>query len=232
MKYYPVNLNVSNQQCLVVGAGSVGTRKVKSLLECGAVVTVVSLDATEQIHRMSKEDNIALHLRPYRMSDIENVFLVFGATNNESLNKKIFEDASKLGKLCNISDRPDLCNFILPSVIRQGDLIIAISTSGKSPAYSRRLRMQLEPQFGPEYAFFLSLMGIIRKKLLEQKHDPEAHKPVFEQLIDQGLLESIRDHDKSRIDELLTSVLGHQYTLGSLMDEKMAKFYGAIEWKK
>lgn len=232
MKYYPVNLNVVNQQCLVVGAGSVGTRKVNSLLQCGAVITVVSLEATEQICRLSKKDNITLHLRPYRSSDIENVFLVFGATNNESLNKKIFEDASRLGKLCNISDRPELCNFILPSVIRQGDLIIAISTSGRSPAYSRHLRMQLEPQFGPEYAFFLSLMGGVRKKLLEQKHDPEAHKPLFEQLIAEGLLERIRNCDKNMVNELLTSVLGQRYTLDSLMDEEMAKLYGEIEWKK
>ncbi len=232
MKYYPVNLNVANQRCLVVGAGSVGTRKVNSLLKCAALVTVVSPEATEHICRLSKEDSITLHLRPYRSSDIENVFLVFGATSNEALNKKIFEDASRLGKLCNISDRPDLCSFILPSVIRQGDLIIAISTSGKSPAYSRHLRMQLEPQFGLEYAFFLSLMGVVRKKLLEQEHDPEAHKPVFERLIEQGLLERIRNCDKNMVNELLESVLGHQYTLDSLKDEEMAEFYGAIKWKK
>jgi len=208
MKYYPVNLDIRRQSCLVVGGGAVGTRKVRTLLDCGAVVTVVSPAVTNPIAVLAGENRISLKLRPYQRSDLDGVFLVIGATDNKELNRAIHADAGKQGKLCNIADQPDLCNFILPSVIERGDLIIAISTSGKSPAFARRLRKQLEVQFGPEYAGFLKLMGTVRKILLKQTRDPEAHRRVFESLIDQGLLECIRDGDKAQIDNILISVLG------------------------
>ncbi|MCX5882761.1 MAG: bifunctional precorrin-2 dehydrogenase/sirohydrochlorin ferrochelatase [Deltaproteobacteria bacterium] len=211
MKYYPVNLDVRHHSCLVVGGGAVGTRKVRTLLDCGAVVTVVSPEVTNQIFDLAQENRISLKQRPYQASDLDGVFLVIGATDNKDLNRAIHDDARKQGKLCNIADQPDLCNFILPSIIERGDLIIAISTSGKSPAFARRLRKQLEAQFGPEYAEFLKLMGAMRKILLERTRDPEAHRQVFVSLIDQGLLECIRDGDRARIDTMLISVLGPGY---------------------
>ncbi len=222
MKYYPVNLDIRHQSCLVVGGGAVGTRKARTLLDCGAVVTVVSTEFTNLLYVLAEENRILLKQRPYRASDLDSVFLVIGATDNKSLNRTIHDDARKLGKLCNIADQPDLCNFILPSVIERGDLVIAISTSGQSPAFARRLRKQLEAQFGPEYAEFLRFMGAVRKTLLEQTHDPETHRRVFESLIDQGLLESIRDGDKTQIDSMLISVLGpghgHDWVCGHVND--------------
>jgi precorrin-2 dehydrogenase/sirohydrochlorin ferrochelatase len=208
MKYYPVNLDIRHQPCLVVGGGAVGTRKVKTLLDCGAAVTVVSPEVTDPLSVLASENHISLKQRPYQASDLDGVFLVIGATDNKDLNRAIYDDAKKQGKLCNIADQPDLCNFILPSIIERGDLIIAISTSGKSPAVASRLRKQIEAQFGPEYAGFLKLMGAVRKILLEQAHDPAAHRLIFESLIDQGLLECIRDGDKARIDNMLITVLG------------------------
>jgi precorrin-2 dehydrogenase / sirohydrochlorin ferrochelatase len=208
MKYYPVNLDIRRRSCLVVGGGAVGTRKVRTLLECGAAVTVVSPEVTNPIAVLAEKNRISLKQRPYQTSDLDGVFLVIGATDNMVLNRVIHDDAGKQGKLCNIADQPDLCNFILPSIIERGDMIIAISTSGKSPAFARRLRKQLEAQFGPEYAEFLKLMGAVRKILLEQTRDPEAHRQVFESLIDRGLLECIRNGDKDQIDKLLLSVLG------------------------
>jgi precorrin-2 dehydrogenase / sirohydrochlorin ferrochelatase len=208
MKYYPVNLDIRHQPCLVVGGGAVGTRKVKTLLDCGAAVTVVSPEVTDPLSVLAAENHISLKQRPYQASDLDGVFLVIGATDNKDLNRAIHDDARKQGKLCNIADQPDLCNFILPSIIERGDLIIAISTSGKSPAVASRLRKQIEAQFGPEYAGFLKLMGAVRKILLKQTHDPAAHRLIFESLIDQGLLECIRDGDKAQIDKLLISALG------------------------
>ena len=211
MKYYPVNLNIQRQSCLVVGGGSVGTRKVKMLLDCGAAVTVVSPEVTDMLSVLAEENRISLKQRPYQASDLDGVFLVIGATDNRDMNRTIYDDARKQGKLCNIADQPDLCNFILPSVIERGDLIIAISTSGKSPAYARQLRKQLEAQFGPEHAGFLKLMGIVRKILLKRTRDPETHRQVFNSLIDHGLLECIRNGDKTAIDNMLISVLGPGY---------------------
>ena len=208
MKYYPINLDIRHHSCLVVGGGTVGTRKVMTLLDCGAAVTVVSPEVTNRISVLAQENRISLKQRPYQASDLDGVFLVIGATDLKDLNRTVHDDARKQGKLCNIADRPDLCNFILPSIIEQGDLIIAISTSGKSPAFARRLRKQLEAQFGPEYAEFLKLMGTIRKISLERSRDPDAHRGVFENLIDQGLLECIRNGDKVQIDNMLISVMG------------------------
>jgi precorrin-2 dehydrogenase / sirohydrochlorin ferrochelatase len=208
MKYYPVNLDIRHQPCLVVGGGAVGTRKVKTLLDCGAEVTVVSPVVTNPLSVLAKENRVSLKQRPYQASDLDGVFLVIGATDNKDLNRTIRDDAQRQGKLCNIADQPGLCNFILPSIIERGDLIIAISTSGKSPAFARRLRKQLETQFGPEYAEFLKLMGAVRKILLKRAHNPEAHREVFESLIDQGLLECIRNGNKVQIDTMLISVLG------------------------
>jgi precorrin-2 dehydrogenase/sirohydrochlorin ferrochelatase len=119
--------------------------------------------------------------------------------------------------LCNIADRPDVCNFILPAIVNRGDLVISISTSGKSPAFAKKLRKELEKQFGVEYAEFLRLMGAIRKKLLSEKHEPEAHKHLFEQLIKSDLVEMIKNNRKEDINFLLFDVLGHGYEFESLM---------------
>ncbi len=217
MKYYPVNLDIQNRHCLVVGGGSVGTRKVTTLLNCGARVTVVSPEATDRLLEMAARGVIELKKRAFQPSDLNGIFLVIGATDNEALNHEIHSGAERLGLLCNIADRPEACNFILPSIVNRGDLIIAVSTSGQSPAFAKRLRLELEKQFGNEYTDFLKLMGAIRKKLLSAKHAPEAHKHLFEQLIDRGLLGLIRAGEPDAIDALLLDVLGPGYLFKELM---------------
>jgi precorrin-2 dehydrogenase/sirohydrochlorin ferrochelatase len=217
MRYYPINLDVQNRECLVVGGGGVGERKVKTLFECGAIVTVVTTDATEALQTLASEQSISLITREYEPSDLEGKFLVIGATDNEEVNEKISTDAAERGLLCNIADRPAACNFVLPAIARQGDLLIAISTSNKSPAVARRIRQNLEKEFGPEYGLLLNLMGAIRQKLLSESKSPEAHKRVFEQLLDEGLLEMIRENRTRDVDGLLKDVLGNGYTWKELM---------------
>ncbi len=217
MRYYPVHLDIQNRNCLVVGGGSVGTRKAETLLNCGAKVTVISLQTSNKLQALAQTGAITLEKRRYRSSDIEGMFLVIGATDDDKLNQQISNDAEKRNILCNIADRPAACNFILPSIVHRGDLVITISTSGKSPALSKHLRKILEDQFGEEYEYFLQLMGVIRKKLLSQSHEPEAHKHLFNQLIDNGLLELIRDGRKKDINRLLRQTLGEGFVYESLM---------------
>jgi precorrin-2 dehydrogenase/sirohydrochlorin ferrochelatase len=217
MRYYPIYLDVKNRDCLVIGGGSVGTRKVLTLLACGANVTVVSTNATEKLHKLSNNGVIKLKERPFQTADLDDRFLVIGATDDQELNFNIHAEAERRGLLCNIADRPKACNFILPSIVNRGDLIIAISTSGKSPAFAKKLRKQLEAQFGDEYAEFLDLMGKIRKKLLGEDHEPEAHKHLFEQLIERGLVQMLRNGDTDNINSLLLKVLGEGYELESLI---------------
>jgi len=195
----------------------VGTRKVETLLECGATVTVVSIDAADTLKRLSDRGVIQLNERAFQFDDLDNMFLVIGATDNEALNFKIHAAAGRRGMLCNIADRPEACNFILPSIVNRGDLIIAISTSGKSPAFAKKLRKQLEAQFGNEYAEFLDLMGAIRKKLLSKDHEPEAHKHLFEQLIERDLVQMLKNADAENINALLLDVLGDSYDYKTLI---------------
>ncbi len=200
----------------MVGGGSVGARKVKGLLAAGARVTVVSPELAPELRILTSE-RIEWRSRYYHSRDLEGMFLVFGATNNEKINRQIHADAINKNILCNISDRPEICNFILPSVVRRGDLVLAVSTSGKSPAFAKKMRKDLEQQFGEEYATFLKLMGAIRKRLLSQRHEPEAHKHLFETLIEGGLPEFIHRGDNAGADKLLMRVLGPEFQIESLL---------------
>jgi precorrin-2 dehydrogenase/sirohydrochlorin ferrochelatase len=217
MRYYPIYLDIRDRNCLVVGGGSVGSRKVETLLDCGAKVTVVSIDAGETLKKLSDRGVIQMKERAFQSADLDNMFLVIGATDNEALNFEIYAAARRRGVLCNIADRPEACNFVLPSIVNRGDLIIAISTSGKSPAFAKKLRKQLEAQFGSEYAEFLELMGAIRKKLLSKDHEPEAHKHLFYQLLERDLVQLIKNADIENINALLLDVLGDGYDFKALI---------------
>lgn len=218
MQYYPIFLDIRERSCLVVGAGDVGTRKVEKLLECGASVTVVSIDATERLKQLAKDRRITLVLRAYRSSDMDDTFLIIGATNDEGLNQQLSMDAEKRNLLCNIADRPAACNFILPAIVEQGDLVMAISTSGKSPAFAKKLRKDLEKQFGEAYAVFLNLMGAVRERLLLENHAPEQHKPLFKKIINSDIILWIENRQTQKINGLLFDVLGPGYTVEALLD--------------
>jgi len=201
----------------VVGGGAVGTRKILSLVESDARVTVVSPVVTDELQTLAHQGVITLKKREYRSTDLEGMFLVFGATNQEALNRQINQDAEQLNMLCNIADRPEVCNFILPATVKRGDLIVAISTSGKSPAFAKQLRKHLETQFGDEYAIFLSLMGGIRTLLLKEKHAPEEHKPIFNRIIQSDIIELIKDKKTEEIDKRLFDILGDGFKYDNLV---------------
>jgi precorrin-2 dehydrogenase/sirohydrochlorin ferrochelatase len=220
MRYYPINLDIKNRNVLVVGGGGVGSRKVKTLLSCGARVTVVSREVSAQLQALAASGEIRLEQRSYQSDDLDGMFLVIGATNDEKLNRQISSDAEQLNTLCNIADRPEVCNFILPSIVHRDDLVITISTSGKSPALAKKLRKDLEKQFGEEYGKLLRLMGAIRKKLLRQAHEPEAHKPIFEQLINSDLIGMIQENKLEDINALLFDILGEGYKFEELMKKE------------
>jgi len=217
MRYYPIHLDIQNRNCLVVGGGGVGTRKVITLLKCRAKVTVVSPVISERLQNLAESAPLTLKPRPYRTADLEGMFLVIGATDDEQLNRQISSDAECRNTLCNIADRPEICNFILPSIVQRDDLVITISTSGRSPALAKKLRKTLERKFGEEYGDFLQLLGAIRNKLLSQAHEPEAHKPLFEQLIDSDLIAMIREAKTEDINALLFNILGDGYRFEELM---------------
>ena len=221
MRYYPINLDINNRTCLVVGGGGVGTRKVMMLIKCGANVTVVSPEFSEKLLSLAEKDAITLKKRRYRPSDLEGVFLVFGASSNAKLNRQIGADARRLNVLCNIADSPEDCSFVVPSTLTRGDLTIAISTSGKSPTLAKKLRRQFEKEIGEEYGVFLELMGAVRQKLLSETHDPDAHKVIFEKLINGKLIEMVKTKNFAAVNSILQDILGETCRFEELIDRKI-----------
>jgi len=215
MKYYPIYLDVKDKPCLVVGGGSVGARKALFLAKCGARVKVVS-DVFAKVFDHDSFNEMALEKKPYDSHDLEGMFLVFAATDNSTLNMQISDDARKRNILCNVADSRDNSDFILPSVVDRGDLILTASTSGKSPAMAKQIRKDLEERYGEEYNRFLVLMGRIRKKLLNSEHSPESHRQIFNTLIEKDLLGLVAQNNEAQIDKMLKDVLGQGYSIKNL----------------
>ena len=214
--YYPVHLHVKGRTCLVVGGGKVGLRKARTLIQCGAWVRMVSPVFSQDLPP-DYRGRIHCIAQPYHPRYLEGAFLVFAATNRAPLNQQIATDARTAGILCNVADDPQNSDFILPALIHRGDLILTVSTSGNSPAFAKKLRQDLEQQFGPEYGAFLMLMGRIRSRLLATGHDPESHKTLFNALITQDLPGMVAAQDHARINALLGTTLGSEYTYENLM---------------
>ena len=208
MRYYPVYLDMRGRKALVVGGGAVGSRKAETLLRAGARVTVVSPRARPSLQHLADEGRLTWHARPYGSRDMEDTFLAFSATDDPGINRRIEADAARHGVLCNFADAPDRGHFLLPAIVERGDLLVSISTSGASPAVARRLRQALESYFGEEYGPFLRILGRVREHLLAREHAPEAHKQLFERLIDGGLLALVKAGDRNGMEALLKSVLG------------------------
>jgi precorrin-2 dehydrogenase/sirohydrochlorin ferrochelatase len=198
--YYPAILDLAERICLVVGAGNVGEGKIRGLLNAGAKVKVVSLDATEQVRRWAEQGKVELHLREYESGDLEDCFLVIAATERRETNVQVSADAERLQRLCNVVDVPELCNFILPSIMRQGDLAIAVSTAGASPALARKVRLELEQRYGPEYAQAMELLGALRQELKARYPDPRDRKVLFERIVYSDLLDFVRTDDVDAIE--------------------------------
>lgn len=211
MRYYPLFLDLRNRSCLVVGGGSVGTRKAETLVRCAADVTVISHEFSKELKDLGEKGNPLLLNKEYDMSDLDGMFLVFAATSRRELNERIGKDAEKRGILYSVADDPDKSAFITPSVIEQGDLTIAVSTGGQSPALARKLRKDLETQYGPEYAEFLRIMGMVRKRTLEKGHDPEIHKHQFRQVIDRDVPAMIREGREADVKTVFWDIFGMDF---------------------
>ncbi len=180
-KLFPMFLRLSDRPCLVVGAGAVAESKIASLLEAGGRVRVVAPEGTPQVRSWVESNAIEWRQRPFQPDDLDGMVLVVAATSSTELHKRIFDEATRRGVLCNIVDVPALCDFYYPSVVQRGALQIAISTAGLSPALAQRLRKQLEDQFGPEYEEWLAQLGDAREKLRSAKMDPEERKRLLHQ---------------------------------------------------
>ena len=179
---FPIFLKLEGRRCLVVGAGTVAEGKIRGLLESGALIEVVAPKAVFQVRRWEWEGKLTWKPRSFDPRDLDNVSIVIAATNSQELNSQIFREARLRNVLCNAVDDPENCDFYYPAVVKRGDLQIAISTNGRSPALAQRLRQELEEQFGPEYEAWVEELGETREQLNTATLDSEARKKLLHRL--------------------------------------------------
>ena len=187
---FPMFVKLAGRQVLVVGAGKIGEPKIGGLLETGARIRVVSLDATPTVRQWAREGKLELELRAFSADDLAGAFLAVVATNSRTLNERVYHEAQGRGVLCNVVDVPDLCDFFYPAVVRRGDLQIAVSTGGKSPSLAQKIRQQLEKQFGPGYAAWVGELGETRKLILASDLDQQRKLELLHSLASREALEA------------------------------------------
>ncbi|MBI5583740.1 MAG: bifunctional precorrin-2 dehydrogenase/sirohydrochlorin ferrochelatase [Deltaproteobacteria bacterium] len=207
MRYYPVFLDLQGTSCLVVGGGQVGERKVKSLLDCGAVVHLVSPELTPYLEEAVRQGKVVPAGSAFAPAQLEGMFLVIGATDDPEVNRQISAEARARNLLCNIVDRPRECNFIVPATVRRGDLTIAVSTGGRSPALAKKIREDLEKRFPDSYNKYLELLGRIREYVLSRGGPQEENQGIFESLVSSALLETLQRGDREGIRQIISQMI-------------------------
>ncbi len=173
---FPIFVKLAARRCLVVGAGRIAESKIESLLLTGAKIRVVGPRATPTVERWAREEKISWDMRPFEVADLQQVSLVIAATDSEAVNHLVFREARTRGVLCNSVDDPEHCDFYCPAIVRRGQLQIAISTGGNSPALAQRLRRELEEQFGKEYEGWVRWLGEARSSLFARTLSPHQRR--------------------------------------------------------
>jgi precorrin-2 dehydrogenase / sirohydrochlorin ferrochelatase len=204
-EYYPVCLDLRGRPCLVIGGGAVAARKVEGLLECGARVTVVAPALTPALQALLQAGRITARLRPYADGDLDGAALAIAATDERDVNALVATEARARGVWLNAADDPERCDFILPAVIRRGDLQVAISTGGRSPALARRVREDLERLLPAEYADLLPLLADVRAELREEGVDVPPER--WQSAVDEYVLSRLRAGDVAGARERLRAGL-------------------------
>ncbi|HDP24409.1 MAG TPA: bifunctional precorrin-2 dehydrogenase/sirohydrochlorin ferrochelatase [Deltaproteobacteria bacterium] len=203
--YYPIFIDLTGKQVVVIGGGVVAERKIESLLKAGARVRVI---APEVLPGITSMDGIEIRRKTYASRDLDDAVLVIAATDDEETNRTVSQDAERARLFCNVVDRPELCSYIVPSVLEKGPIKIAISTGGVSPALSKKLRSVIGSLLGDEYSALSVILGRIRPVVLSQEGGHEGHRRVFDVLINSQLIDAIREGDRDLVDAILFEALG------------------------
>lgn len=182
MSMFPIFLKLENRPCLVVGAGSIAAPKVASLLRAGGAVTVVAPIARPEVEESAYAGQIVWHKREFAASDLEGMFLVVAATDLKQVNHSVAEAARSRNVLCNSVDDPPDCDFFYPSVVNRGDLQVAISTAGKSPALSQRIREEMDAMLPEDLGVWLDQLGKTRARILEALPSNDERKQALHML--------------------------------------------------
>lgn len=192
MSLFPMFLKLEDRECLVVGAGTVGEPKIRSLLVAGAKVRVIALEARPAVAEWARLGVLQWQARNFEPQDLDGAFLAVAATSLAEVNDAVFREARRRGTLCNAVDDPDRCDFYYGALVRRGDLQVAISTGGHSPALAQRLRKDLEASISPEYAGWLERLGKIRRRMLANHIPVERRRRLLHRLASKRAFEARR----------------------------------------
>jgi precorrin-2 dehydrogenase/sirohydrochlorin ferrochelatase len=217
MNYYPILVDLEGKKALIVGGGRVAERKAETLLEYGASIDLVSKELTYALELLVEGRRITYLGPEFKEAFLDSVFIVVSATNDKQLNRKVSLSARRKGLLVNAVDQPQDCNFIVPSIVKRGDLLIAVSTSGKSPALSKKIRKDLENQFGEEYRAFLLLMGRLRDRILSRGLPQEENSRIFHQIVDSPLLKALSEDSREDVRAILQEILPDEESLETVL---------------
>jgi len=193
--FYPLFIELRNRPVLVVGGGPIAERKVDSLLQAEAAVTLVAPDLTAHLKQLAAAGSIRTERRKFEEADLENVLLVISATDDVETQERVAALARAHGILINTVDQPRLCDFIVPAIVRHGDVIAAISTSGKSPALAAALKSKIESVVTKDAGRAASILGAIRNEVHARFTDPARRKDAFERIVNSGILDWISQCD-------------------------------------
>ncbi|MBD3308745.1 bifunctional precorrin-2 dehydrogenase/sirohydrochlorin ferrochelatase [candidate division KSB3 bacterium] len=180
---FPIFIDLTGKTCTVIGGGTVALRKIRGLLDCQATVRVVSPASVSPIRDLHQAQQLTLHERAYQPADLNGSFLVVAATNDAAVNTQIYQECTALHILCNVVDKPELCNFYYASVYTQGDLKIAISTNGISPALARRIKAQLADLYPDEFTPYLKYLRGIREVVKMTIPEESQRKAILEKIV-------------------------------------------------
>jgi precorrin-2 dehydrogenase/sirohydrochlorin ferrochelatase len=225
-RFYPLFLSLNGRECLVVGGGSVGERKVRRLMDYGARIIVLAGRLTPWLQDQVAKGQVALLSGPYHPEALDGMLLVFAATNDRILNRRIAEDARARGIWCNMATDPDFGDFILPAVYEQGSLCIAVSTGGLSPGVAKIIREQFERDFGPEWVAALDFLGRLRMAIKDLGLSESENQRIFRGLAALSVQDRVSGQDPEEMLEAVAMVCRPQ------LDMEQIRALWENSWKR
>lgn len=219
MPYFPVFLDLDNQKVIVVGGGEVAERKIKNLLVYGCRIYIISPHLTPYLTQLVAQGEIHRISHDLLNKSMDDALMVIAATGDPEVNRQIASQAKDRGLLVNVVDQPRECSFIMPSIVKRGDLQIAISTGGNSPALAKKIREEMDSMFGPEYGALGELLGLIRTELLSKGQSSSNNKIIFQKLVDSDLLKLIKMGDMNGVSATLKSILGEGFPTEAIVKQ-------------
>jgi len=216
MRYFPINLDICGKTVVVIGGGAVAGQKCPPLIKAGALVTVIAPQLDMSLQQLRDAGSLRHLQRDYQSGDLAGALLAFAATDQPAINRAVAVEAGQRGILLNVADAPALSSFTSPAIVSRGELLITVSTGGKSPALARQIREELAGRFGEEYEMALELLGAVREKLLTVQGDSAYNKKLLNELVRHNLPELYRNNSVAALNHPLLELFGQGFSLDEL----------------